>query len=61
MDRVDKYKRIEDDPKQGKVKAKVIPQERRDFRSDRSHNNRPRKDFVGQPESANIQAVNAMF
>ena len=34
MDRVDKYKWIEDDQQQGKGKAKVIPQERRDFRSD---------------------------
>ena len=34
MDIVDKYKRIEDDQQQGKGKAKVIPQERRDFRSD---------------------------
>ena len=34
MDRVDKYKRIEDDQQQGKGKAKVIPQEMRDFRSD---------------------------
>ena len=33
MDRVDKYKRIEDE-QQGKLKAKVIPQERMDFRSD---------------------------
>ena len=32
MDRVDKYKRIEDDQQQGKGKAKVVPQERRDFR-----------------------------
>ena len=39
MDRVDKYKRIEDDQQQGKGKAKVIPQERRDFRSDRYNNN----------------------
>ena len=35
MDRIDKYKRVEDDQQQGKGKAKVIPQERRDFRSDR--------------------------
>ena len=35
MDRVDKYKRIEDDQQQEKWKAKVIPQERRDSRSDR--------------------------
>ena len=34
MDRVDKYKRIEDDQQQGKGKAKVISQEMRDFRSD---------------------------
>ena len=33
MDRVDKYKRIEDDQQQGKWKTKVIPQEMRDFRS----------------------------
>ena len=34
MDRVDKYKRIEDDQQQGKGKAKVIPQEMKDFRLD---------------------------
>ena len=34
MDRVDKYKRIENDQQEGKWKAKVIPQEMRDFRSD---------------------------
>ena len=34
MDRVDKYKRIEDVQQQGKGKAKVIHQEMRDFRSD---------------------------
>ena len=36
MDRIDKYRRIEEDQLQGKGKAKVIPQERRDSRSDRS-------------------------
>ena len=34
MDRIDKYKRVEEDQLQGKGKKKVIPQERRDFRSD---------------------------
>ena len=34
MDRVDKYKRIENNQQQGKGKAKVIPQERKDFKSD---------------------------
>ena len=36
MDRIDKYRRIEEDQLQGKGKAKVIPQERRDSRSDRT-------------------------
>ena len=34
MNRIDKYKRVEEDQQQGKGKAKVIPQERRDFKSD---------------------------
>ena len=41
MDQVDKYKRIKDGQQQGKGKAKVIPQEKRDFRLDRYNNNRP--------------------
>ena len=61
MDRIDKYRMIEEDQLQGKGKAKVIPQERRDFRSNRIQNNRPRRDFVGQSGSANTQAVNAVF
>ena len=39
MDRIDKYRMVEEDQLQGKGKAKVIPQERRDFRSDQFHNN----------------------
>ena len=61
MDKVDKYKRIEDDQQQGKGKAKVIPQERRDFRSDRYNNNRSRRDYAGQLGSTNAQAVNIVF
>ena len=61
MDRIDKYRRVEEDQLHGKGKAKVIPQERRDFRSDRYNSNRPRKDFVGQSGSADTQGVNAMF
>ena len=53
MDRIDKYRRIEEDQLQGKGKAKVIPQERKDSRSDRLQNNRPRRDFSRQPASAN--------
>ena len=47
MDRIDKYRRIEEDQLQGKGKAKVIPQEMRDTRSDRIQNNRPWRDFAG--------------
>ena len=61
MDRIDKYRRIEEDQLQGKGKAKVTPQERRDSRSDRAQNNRPQRDFVGQSGSANTQAVNVVF
>ena len=61
MDRIDKYKRIKEDQLQGKGKAKVISQERRDFKSDRIQNNRPRRDFAGQSGSANTQAVDAVF
>ena len=35
MNRIDKYRRIEEDQLQGKGKAKVIPQKRRNSRSDR--------------------------
>ena len=60
MDRVDKYKRIEDDQQQGKGKDKVIPQERRDFMSDRYNNNRPRRDYIEQSGSNN-QVVGVVF
>ena len=46
MDRVDKYKSIEDDQQKGKGKAKAVPQERRDFSSDIYNNNQPRRDHV---------------
>ena len=39
MDRIDKYKRIEEEQQLGKGKAKVVPHERRDFWSDRFNNN----------------------
>ena len=46
MDRINKYKRVEEDQKQGKGKDKVILQEMRDFKSDRYNNNRPWRDFA---------------
>ena len=47
MDKIDKYKRVEEDQQQGKGKDKVIPQEMRDYRSDRYNNNRSQRDSVG--------------
>ena len=61
MDRVDKYKRIEDYQQQGKWKAKVIPQERRDFKLDRYNNNRPRRDYADQSGSNSTQVIGAVF
>ena len=63
MDRIDKYKWVEEDQLQGKGKGKekVIPQERKDFRSDRYNSNRPRRDFVGQSGVTNAQTVSAVF
>ena len=51
MDHIDEYKWVEEDQQQGKVKAKVVPQDRRDFRSERYNNNRSRRDFVGHSGS----------
>ena len=61
MDRVDKYKRIKDDQQQGKGKTKVIPQEMRDFKSDRYSNNRPKSDYADQSGSNNTQVIGAVF
>ena len=47
MDRIEKFKRVEEDQQQGKGKDKTIPQERRDFRSDCYNNSKPRRDFAG--------------
>ena len=61
MDQIDKYKKVEEDQQQGKGKGKVIPQEKRDFRSNYYNNNRPRRDFAGQSGSTAPQVVNTMF
>ena len=61
IDRIDEYKRVKEDQRQGKGKSKVIPQERRDFRLDRYNNNRPRRDFAGQSGSTVPQVVNTVF
>ena len=61
MDRIDKYKRVEEDQLHRKGKEKVIPQKRRDFKLDRYNNNSPMRDFVRQYGSTNTQKVNAVF
>ena len=61
MDRIDKYKRVEEDQLQGKGKEKVVPQKGRDFRSDHYNNSSPKRDFAGQYGSAYTQKVNAVF
>ncbi|XP_050241138.1 uncharacterized protein LOC126690039 [Quercus robur] len=62
MDRIDKYKRVKGDQQMGKGKAKVVPQERRDFRSDRfGNNNRLRRDYSEQSGSTGAQAVHTVF
>ncbi|XP_030935876.1 uncharacterized protein LOC115960974 [Quercus lobata] len=62
MDRIDKYKRVEEDQQTGKGKAKVVPQERRDFRSDRfNSSNRSRRDYSEQSGSIGAQVVHAVF
>ncbi|XP_030958535.1 uncharacterized protein LOC115980426 [Quercus lobata] len=62
MKRIDKYKRVEENQQLGKGKAKVVPQEKRNFRSDRFNNNhRLRRDYTEQSRSASAQAVHAVF
>ena len=61
MDRIDKYKQVEEEQLQGKGNEKVISQEMRDFRSDRYINSHPRRDFAGQSETTNAQNVEAVF
>ena len=62
MDKFDKYKRVEEDQQMGKGKAKVVPQERRDFRSDRfNSSNSPRRDYAEQSGPTGAQVVHAVF
>ena len=61
MDRIDKYKWVEEGQMQGRGKEKVISREMRDFRSDQYTNSRPRRDFVRQPEMTSVRNVEAVF
>ena len=57
MDRIDKYRKIEEDQLQGKGKAKVITQEMRDFMSDRFHNNQSQKDLLGSQDLPTLRQL----
>jgi len=61
MDRIDEYKRVEEDQQQGKGKAKVIPHDRRDFRLEKYNSNRPKRNFAGPIRHATAQVVNTVF
>ena len=61
MDRIDKYKRVEEDQLQGKGKEKIIPPKANDCRSERYNHNQPRRDFSRQAGQSNMQTVNAVF
>ena len=61
MDRIDEYKQVEADQQQENGKAKVILQDRRDFRLNRYNNNRPRRDFATQSGSTATQVDDTVF
>ena len=61
MDRIDKYKRVEEDQLQGKGKEKIIPPKGNDFRSERYNHNQSRRDFSRQAGQNNMQTVYAVF
>ena len=60
MDRIGKYKKVEEDQTQGKGKAKVFPK-KRDSRGGGYQNNRPKKDFPNQTSSSGAQVVNFLL
>ena len=60
MDRIDKYKRVEEDQLQGKGKEKIIPLKGNDYRSERYNSNQPRRDFSRQARQTNLQTINAI-
>ncbi|XP_030970009.1 uncharacterized protein LOC115990307 [Quercus lobata] len=57
MDRIDEYKWVEEDHRQRKGKAKFIPQDRMDFKSDRYNN----KDLAEQSGSTATRVVGTVF
>ena len=61
MDRIDKYKRVEEDQLQGKGKEKIISHKGNDYRSERYYSNQLRRDFAREAGLTNMQAVNVVF
>ena len=62
INRIDKYKRVKEDQQTRKGKAKVVPQERRDFKLDRfNSNSRSRKEYSEQSVSTRAQAIHVVF
>ena len=61
MNRIDKYKRVEEDQLQGKGKEKIIPPKVNNYRSERYNPNQPRRDFSRQAGQSNMQMVSAVF
>ena len=60
MDRIDKYKHVEDDQIQGKGKAKMFL-EKKDPRGGGYQGNLPRRDFSNLTSSTGAQLVNSLF
>ncbi|XP_075633522.1 uncharacterized protein LOC142605981 [Castanea sativa] len=60
MDRIDKYKRVEENQTQGKGNAKALL-EKRDSRGGGYYNNQPRRDVPNQTSSAGAQVINSLF
>ncbi|XP_050257761.1 uncharacterized protein LOC126702935 [Quercus robur] len=61
MDKIDKYKRVEEDQLQRKGKEKIIPHKGNDYKSEWYNSNQPRRDFARQAGQTNMQAINAIF
>nr|XP_023876607.1 uncharacterized protein LOC111989031 [Quercus suber] len=60
MDRINKYKRVDEDQILGKVKAKMLP-EKRDTQGGGYQGNPPVREFTNQASSMGAQAVNSLF
>ena len=60
MDRIDKYKWVEEDQTQGKGKAKAFPK-KRDHRGGGYDGNWPRRDFSNPTSFMGAQVVSSLF